>query len=1217
MIKTVVNAGDIHIPKKLERHEEYRQVFKDFYNKVKEQKPDRIVLTGDIYHDFIDLENEALILVGEFLNNLSTIAKVIIIKGNHDVRKKNRNRIDTIETAVTLINNPNVIYYKSSGFYPDENVVWVVWDYLDKINPWKNFPTKKDSKFTYIDLYHNPVIDVKLCNGYKFKKKNVPDITDLEGDISMLSDIHLHQSFAKGTKAYTSSMIQQHFGESPRQHGYLLWNIPNKSFEFIEIINKNFAFVNFELSSPDDYDNINLSSPFVVDVNKFRVVWSDFSANINKENELKIKRHLKSKYGVDDIRFQKFPYHTKIEDSKLISEIININDKQVQQDVIREYLTLNQYDQEFIEQIIQIDDIINDRLETSEVTNTVWDIDKIWFNNFKSYGDNNELDMRTDGIIQINGLNQFGKTTILDAICYILYGKTISTKGKPVKFGDSRYINNKRNINFCDGGIVLDINGEKYLVYRRTDRKVNDDGEVTACSTIVDYYIGDEMIEENKLTGETGKKTTKMIGEVLGDFDDFIRLALTNGDNLNQLLSMIRSEFIDSVVKDAGYEIFEKKLVEFNGPKGYKKELNFEKIVLDPILVDETINETKEKIIELENKEIQINNDISTTNDKISKGLSIQEKLTLKIHKIDDDILNLNLDKVTYDIETDKRKLSENELSINEYKKIIDNLPKEFDYRKYNEEVENKSKFEKESHKKEIEIIEWERKVDENNFKIENVDTEIEIVKKKVINEKKNKITELSNSIENEKNKITRFSNEKERDIDKNITKLYNEIGKLDNDLIQLKSDGTSVNEKIKSFENAKSGNKENCPTCGRSMEDCDEEHISGLIESLKGDLTKISSEAKPKLVRKKEYQSEIEVLNESKKTISDSIEIKLIVENIDNINKQIEKVKEQITNFDLNEIKDDIEKINENKNKAVNENNELKNQIDVNTKLVKKLKLDIDELEKILIKKEPLKRGMESKKDNIIKMNNLSSINNDLEKIILKNEELIKEYNKNIKKIEENKDTNIKIDQSKVILKQFDDTKNELINLKIVTNSSITIYKKTISDLKERLRKYGEQIRREQIWGTYIELMSRNGLPIYLLKKNLDLLNGEISTLLSETNFNMFFDDELNYKLEHNGLPGIQNAIESSGMERTFAAIVLKTVLRTINFKSKPNFIFLDEVINRLIGDSVDKFIELLNSIKEKINKIVIIEHNNEILADMIIDVKKDKNGVSSFEII
>ena len=184
MITKVANCGDIHIPKKLERHDEYREVFEKFYQDLKKQKPDRIVITGDLYNDFIDLENEALILVGEFLTNLASISKVIVIKGNHDVRKKNKSRIDTIETVVTLLENPNIIYYKASGYYPDDNVVWVVWDYLDRLNPWKDIPYgKKDSNLTYIDLYHNPIIDVKLCNGYNFTKKNVPSITDLKGEV--------------------------------------------------------------------------------------------------------------------------------------------------------------------------------------------------------------------------------------------------------------------------------------------------------------------------------------------------------------------------------------------------------------------------------------------------------------------------------------------------------------------------------------------------------------------------------------------------------------------------------------------------------------------------------------------------------------------------------------------------------------------------------------------------------------------------------------------------------------------------------------------------------------------------------------------------------------------------------------------------------------------------------------------------------------------------
>lgn len=61
----------------------------------------------------------------------------------------------------------------------------------------------------------------------------------------------------------------------------------------------------------------------------------------------------------------------------------------------------------------------------------------------------------------------------------------------------------------------------------------------------------------------------------------------------------------------------------------------------------------------------------------------------------------------------------------------------------------------------------------------------------------------------------------------------------------------------------------------------------------------------------------------------------------------------------------------------------------------------------------------------------------------------------------------------------------------------------------------------------------------------------------------------------------------------------------------------FFDEILNKCYGKSVEKLVELLNTLKTKIDKIVIIEHNNEIQSDLIISVIKDEYGVSSFEII
>jgi len=199
MIKTIAHFADIHIFKSLERHEEIKKVLNNVYDNLEKQKPDRIVIVGDTYNDYIDLEGEALILIGEMLNKFSEFSKVIITRGNHEIRKKNRNRIDTIKTVTDLLQNPNIVYYNKSGFYQDENVVWVVWDHVDyrylNINPWKDIKHVIDDKLTYIDLYHDPIEGCVYNDGYNPSGKKYPSTSEFKGDFSFFGDIHVRQFF--------------------------------------------------------------------------------------------------------------------------------------------------------------------------------------------------------------------------------------------------------------------------------------------------------------------------------------------------------------------------------------------------------------------------------------------------------------------------------------------------------------------------------------------------------------------------------------------------------------------------------------------------------------------------------------------------------------------------------------------------------------------------------------------------------------------------------------------------------------------------------------------------------------------------------------------------------------------------------------------------------------------------------------------------------------
>jgi len=77
-----------------------------------------------------------------------------------------------------------------------------------------------------------------------------------------------------------------------------------------------------------------------------------------------------------------------------------------------------------------------------------------------------------------------------------------------------------------------------------------------------------------------------------------------------------------------------------------------------------------------------------------------------------------------------------------------------------------------------------------------------------------------------------------------------------------------------------------------------------------------------------------------------------------------------------------------------------------------------------------------------------------------------------------------------------------------------------------------------------------------------------------------------------------------------------LKLALRKINNKSKPNLILLDEIMGKLVAESVDLFIQLLDSIKNYVDKVMIIEHTHPINFDVLIDVEKDDNDISSMKV-
>jgi DNA repair exonuclease SbcCD nuclease subunit len=191
----IAHISDIHI-RSLKRHDEYISVFKKLSIDCRKNNVDYIFLGGDLFHTKLTgISPEYIELLTWWLNDLSSIAPVHIILGNHDLNVNNLTRQDAVSPIVSAMNNSKIRLYKNSGvyeFHPGWN--WCVFSICDEEN-WNKVKPEKNK--VNIACYHGPVSGAKTETGYELEGElTVSFFKDY--DYVFLGDIHMFQFL--GTK---------------------------------------------------------------------------------------------------------------------------------------------------------------------------------------------------------------------------------------------------------------------------------------------------------------------------------------------------------------------------------------------------------------------------------------------------------------------------------------------------------------------------------------------------------------------------------------------------------------------------------------------------------------------------------------------------------------------------------------------------------------------------------------------------------------------------------------------------------------------------------------------------------------------------------------------------------------------------------------------------------------------------------------------------------
>ena len=376
-LKHIHHISDIQI-RNLKRHKEYEEVFERTYEEVKKHKDNAVVyIGGDIAHSKTEMSPELVDQLSRLFKNLADICPTILIAGNHDCNLNNRSRMDVLSPIVNNLQHSDLHYLKHSGVYKCADARFVVWDVWEKEDDY--IEAKDVEGDTKIVLFHGTVDKSETDLGFKLPSD--VKISKFKGyDLGLLGDIHKRQHLdKKETISYCGSLVQQNHGEG-LSHGYLLWDVPKRTSEYIEIPN-DYGYYTIDIDKgvvPD--------CPDIPKKARLRVRVSN-----TKPSELKKAMTLiHSKYGIKEVTVTKTDSifsSDKVRGQRIT--VGNIREADYQYGLIEEYLKQNHFvDDDSLLDIKKINEELNGRLPEDDVNRGVtWHLKKFEFDNMFSYGE--------------------------------------------------------------------------------------------------------------------------------------------------------------------------------------------------------------------------------------------------------------------------------------------------------------------------------------------------------------------------------------------------------------------------------------------------------------------------------------------------------------------------------------------------------------------------------------------------------------------------------------------------------------------------------------------------------------------------------------------------------------------------------------------------------------------------------------------------------------
>ena len=628
----IAHVSDIHI-RKLRYHKEYKVVFQQLYEKLREEKPDIIVNTGDTFHTKLDMSPEAIKMMSELFVGLADIAPYHMILGNHDMNLKNSSRLDAISPIVEYLNHPNIRFHKHSDVI--EVAPGIDLHVLSIVDP-ENWQETLPEDRTNIALYHGSVVGSVTDTGWMMTHGDI-DMSTLEKyDYGLLGDIHkTNQKVDKeGRARYPGSLVQQNHGES-NDKGYLIWEIQDKD---------TWKTRHVSLTNPKPFITIELTQkgrmPRGIEIPngaRLRLVSNNNLPLDTMKRAVDVAKH---RFKPETISFLNRASGQRGNVESLTDELKteNLRDINIQEELIDEYLVEYEVQKETLDKVYELNKKYNKIVEDNEDVsrNINWKLLSFEFDNLFNYGESNSVNFdELSGIVGVFGKNFSGKSSIVDGILWTLFNSTSKNERKNLNV-----IN--QNKEDCRGKLSIQI-GDKVYTIERTARKYIKrlKGEETQeAKTDLNFEVFDPVMGETiSLNGLTRSQTDANIRKQLGTLEDFSVSSLSSQHGALAFIDEGSTRRKEIIAKFLDLEQFEQK---FKLAKEDSVDLKGALKRLDSKNYEEEIEEATELLVEYRKQSASYKTQYNKTNSELTSLVSTEQDITTQIEGTPNEFIDIH-----------------------------------------------------------------------------------------------------------------------------------------------------------------------------------------------------------------------------------------------------------------------------------------------------------------------------------------------------------------------------------------------------------------------------------------------------------------------------------------------------------------------------------------------------------------------------------------------